>query len=228
MELFVVAERRNGLFMNECVANGTALALYAPCRTGGSKFRLIIARNMRGGGNDNALLVAASAHANPFARLGAGSRADGRPLTVSVGVWGVVLTGTKTKHGAHRRDQPYQNFTKILCTHGDTSRPNFYPKKYPNKLYHKILSSSMKISRLMPTIDKKSAAPKGTADHFFDYSFSTMLKDSSDRALGSAGAGQADISSEAFCTFGKAMTSRRLSAPHMTMAKRSRPIPEPP
>ncbi len=64
---------------------------------------------------------------------------------------------------------------------------------------------------------------------FFTYSsVFTIAIESSSRALSSVGAGHIDIGSDAFCTFGKAITSRISSIPRRSITSLSRPNARPP
>ena len=68
----------------------------------------------------------------------------------------------------------------------------------------------------------KPSCPAPCADDYFSSSGTTAIA-SSARDLSSTKSGQLVISSLAFCTFGKAITSRMFSVPVMIMIRRSRP-----
>ena len=60
------------------------------------------------------------------------------------------------------------------------------------------------------------------------YSSAMVWMPSSLSCTSSTGEGHSLMSSLAFCTFGKAMTSRMESAPAMSITSRSSPMPKPP
>ncbi len=71
----------------------------------------------------------------------------------------------------------------------------------------------------------KSSAPIGCAAFFYPYSSSVLVQamHRSSNCFWSTTSGQAIIRSEAFCTLGKAITSRMEVAPAISMHSRSRP-----
>ena len=74
----------------------------------------------------------------------------------------------------------------------------------------------------------KKASPFYSGLLFYYSSVFTIAIESSSRALSSVGAGHIDMGSDAFCTFGNAITSRISSIPRRSITSLSRPNARPP
>ena len=129
----------------------------------------------------------------------------------------IIILSNQVKHYLHQA-------AEVEGISGSQSRILHYISEFSKKteVYQKDVEEFFYLRRSTVTQTLQTMEKNGLIKR------SSVSRDARLKKLELTGAGQALISSLAFCTFGNATTSRRLSACNITIARRSRPMPRPP